>query len=122
MKTIINSNNTTTISTEAGSYTVPSKLWELFASCSEPTPLVGLVAQAQAMGFSNGYTRACVQALAQPGQYSGSACIGAIVTSTQGKRLFVQVSKEGELAAARPKLTRKGSNTPAAAALAAENA
>jgi hypothetical protein len=118
MQVTHNNNNTTTVTTQHGTATLPTALWALFAACTAPTPLVGLVAQAQAAGFSNGYVRAQVQNLAQPGQYKGSACIGAINTSTQGKRLLVQVAQGGP-APARPKLTRSGSNTPAAQALAA---
>jgi hypothetical protein len=54
--------------------------------------------------------------LAQPGQYNGSPCIGALATSTQGKRVYLTW---GAQATARPKLTRTGSNTPAAQALSA---
>lgn len=115
MEIIANNNNTTTVSTEHGKVTLPSELWALFAECTSPAPLVQLVAKARTRGFSNGYVRSQVQQLAQPGQYKGSACIGAINTSTQGKRLLIQVASGGA-APVRPKLTRRGSDTAAAQA------
>lgn len=109
-------NNTTLIVTLTGQATLPTALFNIFAACTAPTALVQIVQAGVAAGFTNGFVRAQVQVLAQPGQYNGSPCIGAICTSTQGKRVFVQFGVAG---AARPKLTRTGSNQPAAHALAA---
>lgn len=119
MQAIKNENGTTSVTTENGSYALPTALWEIFAECQEPTAVVSLVARARTKGFSNGYVRSVVQQLSQPGQYKGSACIGAINTSTVGKRLFVTIAVDGA-APARPKLTRRGSDTAAAQALASE--
>lgn len=109
--TVTNSNGTTTVTGPTGkSYTLPTNLWQVFAQCTQPTALAGSIVPAgMALGYTNGYVRACVQALAQPGQYSGSACIGAITTTTQGKKLFCQFNSGGAPAPVRPKLTRKGS-------------
>lgn len=93
------------IVTEHGQATLPQNLWEILASCEDAIFLTTLVAKARPLGYSNGYVRSVVQTLAQPGQYKGSSCIGAINTSTQGKRVLVQVAKDGP-AAARARLTR----------------
>lgn len=116
MQVTINANGTATIVTQNGSFTMPENLWALFANAHQPTAIVDIVKAAAELPqkYTNGYVRACVQNLAQPGQYNGSKCIGAINTSTQGKRVFVQVAEE--VAPARAKLTRNGSNTPAAQA------
>lgn len=122
MQATNNNNNTTTVTTSNGSVTLPTNLWALFAACTSPTKVTALVAKARALGYSNGYVRSQVQQLAQPGQYKGSACIGAIITSTQGRSLLVQVAAPGQgPAPVRPKLTRRGSNTPAAQAAASAN-
>lgn len=98
--------NQTKISTEHGSYTLPTPLFELFASCDEPQKVVDIVDVAKERGYSSGYVRSVVQALSQPGQYQGSPCIGFLNTSCQGKRLFVQVAHDG-VRPAREKLTRR---------------
>jgi len=108
--------NVTSIVTLDGQASLPTALYNLFAACNE-TALVDVVKAGTALGFTNGFIRAQVQVLAQPGQYNGSACIGALATSTQGKRVFLTW---GAVAVARPKLTRTGSNTPAAQALSVE--
>lgn len=109
MKTTNLENGTVRIETEHGICAVPEKLWEIFAECKQPTRVTEIVAKARTRGFTNGYVRSVVQQLAQPGQYAGSSCIGAINTSTEGKRLLVQVASEGA-APVRAKLTR---NKPA---------
>jgi len=97
-----NDNNTTTVKTEHGQATIPTALYEIFSYCVND-PLVDVVKRASTAGFSNGYVRSLVQTLAQPGQYSGSACIGALATSVQGKRIHLTWGAPAE---ARPKLTR----------------
>lgn len=107
MKTTNLENGTVKIETEHGSCSLPEKLWDLFAACDAPTRVTEIVAKARTRGFTNGYVRSVVQQLSQPGQYRGSSCIGAINTSTEGRKLFVQIAKDGA-APARPKLTRQG--------------
>lgn len=104
MLAVTQNETTTTVVTEHGRADIPNGLYELFASCEEPVKLTDLIAAAKDAGFSNGYVRGKVQVLAQPGQYSGSPCIGALHTSTEGRSLFVQWGVVGE---ARAKLTRK---------------
>lgn len=105
---------TSTITTENGSYVVENLLLvELQKAAGEPMKVTEFVKQAtQNTGISASRIRNIIQQLAQPGQYMGSACIGALYTEKpEGeKSLYMQFNKTGPT---RAKLTKK--DTPLAA-------
>lgn len=96
-------------------YTMDTKLLDLFVELTSEAPmaLAAFVKEASSVtNISGGKIRGIVQQLAQPGQYHGSSCIGALDVSVPagGKRAYIQFGKVGSL---RAKLTRK--NTPLSA-------
>lgn len=90
-------------------YTMNTRLLDLFVELTSEAPmsLAAFVKEAStATNISGGKIRGIVQQLAQPGQYRGSSCIGALDVSVPegSKRAYIQFGKVGSL---RAKLTRK---------------
>jgi hypothetical protein len=103
--TVGNANITTITNTVTGkSVQLPTALYNAFSQCNS-TPLAQFVKANATLG-TNGQIRALVQALAQPGQYSGSVCLGCLATSTVGNRVLLTWAPQGGVAARAP-LTRR---------------